>query len=190
MLTSWTELASKRRSETAATAFCSKAVVSQSFAAWACYTFEVRKSRTLSKGASLPRRLLRATAESFIAAVQFAAAQDQHELYRELQRMLKQHNEKMKASQDKIDAVRWRDRPVLKHLTRMSKRHQAKQNLSVRKILLRVEMKQARGAVLDVASGKNFGEEGKSASRESLESWMSTCSTAAPSPSGTPPHPR
>lgn len=63
--------------------------------------------------------------------------------YQVLEGLLHQHNEKMRSMQEKMDAVRWRSRPNDKHMQRMSRLRQVKQDLSARKVLLSSSMKRS-----------------------------------------------
>merc|ERR1719387_1515957 len=51
---------------------------------------------------------------------------------RELEGLLHRHDSKMRNIQEKIEALRWRDRSTDKHMNRMSKLRQTKQDLSAR----------------------------------------------------------
>lgn len=164
---------------------CSRELMISVFACWrASLQCTIPPSTCIDK-ATLQCRALACT-----------ALQSQTEaIYSKFQRLLKEHDQKMKASKEKAEDVRWRERPVLKHITRMSKRRQAKQDLSVRKVLLRAQMKQASVALFSDTLFSNSQQpdlegQGKSMSQESLNSSMSTCSTTGSlySPSGTPPH--
>merc|ERR1719393_1075623 len=54
---------------------------------------------------------------------------------RELEGLLHRHDSKMRNIQEKIEALRWRDRSTDKHMNRMSKLRQAKQDMSARRVM-------------------------------------------------------